>query len=112
MVFRDWLEARLVEHGWNPAEAAREMNMNPSLLSRYLNGRLNPSRQTMRRIAGFFGVPFTDVLAMVEEQEKAAEPRVALGRGFEPLLWERLSETARERILESARLHIEEEYGR
>jgi transcriptional regulator with XRE-family HTH domain len=120
MTFRDWLEARLRERDWSLAEAARAIGVNQSLLSRYMNGKLNPSRQTLRRFSGFFGVPVGELLAMIDEQDRAAArngvpPDVeaaGMPRQFLSVVWDRLSQAAKDRIVESVRIEVEEAVAR
>lgn len=67
--FKEWLADQIRQHGWAPVDAAREIGIDESLMSRYLNGKRLPSRQTAKKIAACFGVTLPEVLEAIDRQE-------------------------------------------
>lgn len=119
MVFREWLEKQLSDRQWSPAEAARATGINQSLLSRYLNGKLNPSRQTMRKLSEMFDVTMAELIEMAEASERIGANGVpadveaaGMPRQFLSKVWESLSPEAQARIVESVRIEVEESVAR
>ena len=118
MQFRDWLGAWLQEHHDGAAsEGAVVVGIDQSMLSRYLNGRTAPSRQTAKKIAASTGIPLANLLEMIDEQDRATANQqgvpadvnaFGMPRGFADMVWERLSQPAKDRIIESVRIEVEE----
>lgn len=79
MLFKDWLAEQIRQRGWAPVDAAREIGIDESLMSRYLNGKRLPSRQTAKKIAACFGVPLPDVLEAIDLQETRLPARLQPG---------------------------------
>lgn len=56
--FRDYFLALMTNAGIaNIADLARRADIDPSLISKWLNGRQQPSRRNLKKVAGPFGVP-------------------------------------------------------
>lgn len=121
LLFKDWLLLQLREHEWTAVEAAKQIGVDESLMSRYLNGKRVPSRQTLAKIAPAFNVKMVDLLEMVDLQDRATANShgvpadvntFGMPRGFGDMVWDRLSAPARERIIESVRIEVEEAIDR
>lgn len=117
MLFSEWLFNEMQAREWTAVEAAKQLGVDQSLVSRYVNGGRVPSRRTAKKIAATFDVPLPALLGMIDEQDKAnavadAPPAdvIAFGmpNGFADMLWERLSQAAKDRIIESVRIEVEE----
>lgn len=116
--FAGWLEQQIRARGWETLrEAGDALGVGHSSLSRYLSGQQGPSRQNLKRIVAALGADRDAVEALLAEADRAVVaggvPRelataAAPVRGFSEALWERLSPAARERIIESARIDLEE----
>jgi transcriptional regulator with XRE-family HTH domain len=84
--------------GWNQAEAARHIDLQPPSVSRYLKGQDTPSRQTLRL---FRMVLDLDAPPLREKQQKA--PEVPVDSELE--IWKRRA-IAAEKELESLKTSL------
>lgn len=118
--FAGWLQEQIRARGWETLrEAGEHLGVGHSSLSRYLSAHQGPSRQNLKRIIAALGADRDEVEALLAEPEEGvlagAIPRdvaAAPPRGFSEQVWELLSPAARERIVESARIDLEERAGR
>jgi transcriptional regulator with XRE-family HTH domain len=88
--FRDYVEQAMKARGIpTPAELAREADITDALLSKWLNGKNQPSRGSLRKLATALGVDLgmLEVKAgLADEGELAVEPRPILPIAFEHAL--------------------------
>lgn len=115
--FKDWLLEQMRAFDMSAVEMAKKIGIDQSLVSRYLKGERVPSRQTAKKIAEAFNVPYIELLEMIDAQDRAnanhqgvPDDVNAAGapRGFGDMVWERLSPEARGRIIEIVRIEMEE----
>lgn len=52
-----WLQQQMDSRGWNASELARQIDVVPSLISRWMSGRQKPSIESLAAIADVFGFP-------------------------------------------------------
>jgi len=69
--FGDRLLALLNERGLSKSDLARHLNVLPSTVSRYTNGRV-PEAETLDRIARFFGVTVDYLLGRTNDRQGTA----------------------------------------
>lgn len=83
--FASWLDTAIKGMGWQPTDLAAALKVDPSLVSRWLNGKAKPSRRMTAKLCVLFRVSadwllpiidYEDVITMTEPQkrnEQAAE---------------------------------------
>ncbi|HHY87756.1 MAG TPA: helix-turn-helix transcriptional regulator [Chloroflexi bacterium] len=63
--FSDWLTKKLAEEGLKPADLAKRMGKDPSVISRFLSGERLPATETIVEIARALRVPPEEVFRAV-----------------------------------------------
>lgn len=61
---RDWLWARIAERDWTRADLARAAEIDPAQVTRWMNGKDRPSRESAMRLARLFDAHPNYVLAL------------------------------------------------
>jgi transcriptional regulator with XRE-family HTH domain len=59
--FSDWLTSKLADEGLKPADLAKRMGKDPSVISRFLSGERLPATETIVEIARALRVPPEEV---------------------------------------------------
>lgn len=87
--FASWLHSAIASKGWQPADLAKALNVDPSLVSRWLNGKADPSRRMVAKLCIIFQVSadwllpiidYKDVIDVTEPQERNAQAAELLTR--------------------------------
>ncbi|MFT4039698.1 MAG: helix-turn-helix transcriptional regulator [Thermomicrobiales bacterium] len=67
-----WIRKQMQRRDWSGADLARELDMSPSRVSDWINGKFVPNVQSARRLAEAFGADADDVLALAGHREPTA----------------------------------------
>lgn len=87
--FTSWLDSAIKAEGWQPADLARRIKVQPSVVSKWLNGSDKPSRRMATKLCIVFKVSADwllpiidaeDVIGMVDAQEKNTQRAELLAR--------------------------------
>jgi transcriptional regulator with XRE-family HTH domain len=80
--FAAWLKRQLDRREWTAAELARRIEVSPTSVSRWVNGREVPSSNNARRIADAFYLEQDDVLTLAghRDQDRPISPDDPLSR--------------------------------
>ena len=106
-IFADWLEEKLKKRDWQPADLARRTGLHTGSVSRILNGTRKPGADMCRGIAEALNVPpeivfrQAGLLPSKTEIDPQAEEFIPLFR--------QLDTTDRKRLLQIARVWVEDE---
>ena len=61
ITFAEWLQDKLEEKEWKPADLARAADMDPGVLSNLINGKRNPGVESCKAIAKALKIPLAEV---------------------------------------------------
>lgn len=87
--FASWLHTAIQARGWQPADLASALDVDPSLVSRWLNGKAKPSRRMTAKLCILFRVSadwllpiidYDDVTGMAEPQQRNEQAAELLSR--------------------------------
>lgn len=69
----DWIEEYRRRRGWNYSEFARAAGVEPSVLSRWFNGRVRPRTEVLRRMAQRLGVDEEELYVLAGYRQTMSE---------------------------------------
>lgn len=61
ITFGEWLQRKLEEREWKPADLSRAAEMDPGVLSNLINGKRNPGVESCKAIAKALKLPLAEV---------------------------------------------------
>ena len=61
ITFGEWLQGKLTEKEWKPADLARASGLDPGVLSNLINGKRNPGVESCKAIAKALKIPLAEV---------------------------------------------------
>lgn len=65
-VFSNWLQSAIAGRGWQAADLARALDVNPSLVSKWLSDEAKPSRRMTAKLCIVFRVPADYLLPLID----------------------------------------------
>lgn len=80
-MFATWLQARLRERHMTQAELARQLNVQPATVNRWLREHRQPDPRSVEELAMVFGLPVDEVMVIagvLSEERARSGPRARL----------------------------------